>query len=447
MEKIVILGGGESGTGAAVLAKKKGLGVFVSDNGEIKEEYKKVLLQNEIEWEEGGHSENRVLNADEVVKSPGIPDNVPILEKLRGKGIRVISEIEFAGRYSNATMIGVTGTNGKTTTVHMVHHILQNAGLDVGLAGNVGDSLSGEVAKQDREVFVLELSSFQLDSTTDFKLDIGVLLNITPDHLDRYDNSMEQYVTAKLSILDLIKTGGAFVYCSDDSTIKSRINEKDHSVQFFPFSIREKVSEGAYIENDQLIININQNQTNMLLHELALQGKHNIYNSMASGIASRILEVRKDVIRNSLSDFQNIEHRLEYVISVHGIEFINDSKATNVNSTWYALESITKPVVWIAGGVDKGNDYEILQDLVKKKVKTIICIGSEKKANNKLRKAFSELVQSIHEVGSMDEAVKLAYQLGEKGDAALLSPACASFDRFKNYEERGWMFKKAVKEL
>jgi len=447
MKKLIILGAGESGAGAAVLAKKKGFEVFVSDSGKIAEQYKNVLCHNEIEWEEGQHNEARILSASEVVKSPGIPDDAAIIKKIKEKQIAVISEIEFAGRYSNAVMVGVTGSNGKTTTVHLLHHILKKAGIDVGLAGNVGDSLARQVAEKDRAVFVIELSSFQLEGMFDFKLDIGVLLNITPDHLDRYDGQMEKYIEAKFRILGLIKPGGAFVYSLDDETIKNELKNKKINTNLFPISIKEKLERGGWISNNQLILNLNKNQTNMLLQELALQGKHNIYNSMAAGIASRILEVRNETIRQGLTDFQNIEHRLEFVVKVHGIEFVNDSKATNVNSTWYALESMTKPVVWIVGGTDKGNDYELLEDLVKERVKAIVCIGAEAKSNNKIRKAFGSIVENIVDASSMKDAVKKSYELASKGDIALLSPACASFDRFKNYEERGWKFKKAVREL
>ena len=444
------MGAGESGTGAALLAKKNEYEVFVSDNGEIVEEFKNVLSNNEIEFEEKAHSADRILNADEVVKSPGISDDAELIQQLLTKGIPVISEIEFAGRFTDAMMIGVTGSNGKTTTVHLIYHILQNAGLNVGLTGNVGNSLARQVAEDEKEIYVIELSSFQLDGMKEFELDIGVLMNITPDHLDRYDNKMENYVESKFKILELIKPGGHFIYNIDDDVISEELHNKPKKgVNLIPFSIEDELDEGAYINENQLIINTNQNQNqfNMLLQELALQGKHNIYNSMAAGIATRVLDVRKEIIRDSLMDFQNIEHRLEYVVKVHGIEYINDSKATNVNSTWYALESMSKPVIWIVGGVDKGNDYSILSELVRKKVKAIICIGAEKKSNRKIHKAFDEIVETIVDASSMEEAVKLSYRLGTKGDVAMLSPCCASFDSFKNFEERGWKFKKAVREL
>ena len=448
MKKLVILGAGESGTGAALLAKKNEYEVFVSDNGEIAEEYKNVLWNNEIEFEEEAHSADRILSADEVVKSPGIPDDSELIQQLLAKGIPVISEIEFAGRFTDAVMIGVSGSNGKTTTVHLIYHILKNARLDVGLTGNVGHSLAKQVAENDRQIYVVELSSFQLDGMKEFELNIGVLMNITPDHLDRYENKMENYVESKFKILELIKPGGHFLYNIDDDVIRNELRNKQITgVNLIPFSIEDELDEGAYINKNQLNINLKQNQFNMLLQELALQGKHNIYNSMAAGIASRILDVRKEIIRDSLMDFQNIEHRLEYVVKVHGIDYINDSKATNVNSTWYALESMTKPVIWIVGGVDKGNDYSILSELVRKKVKAIICIGAEKKSNRKIHRAFDEIVETIIDASSMEEAVKLSYRLGVKGDVAMLSPCCASFDSYKNYEDRGWKFKKAVREL
>ena len=444
-KRITILGAGESGTGAAVLAKKKGFDVFVSDNGKIKEEYKKVLCQLDVKWEEGGHSEDLILNADEVVKSPGITDDAGMVVKLREKGIKVISEIEFAGRYTNAKIIGVTGSNGKTTTVHLIYHILNKAGYDVALAGNVGQSFAKQVAEKNCDYYVVELSSFQLDGMYDFRIDIAVLLNITPDHLDRYDNDMQKYVDSKFRITQNLKSEDVLIYCRDDDIIAEELSKRNIKAKQYAISIKQQVKQGAYLQEDQLIINFNNQKTKiMFIQELALQGKHNIYNSMAAGIVSKTLDIRKEVIRESLTDFQNMEHRLEFVVKVYGIEFINDSKATNVNATWYALESMTKPVIWIAGGVDKGNDYSILKDLVRDNVKAIICLG---KANKKIHKAFSGVVESIINVASMEEAVKTAYLMGAKGDTILFSPACASFDLFKNYEDRGWQFKKAVREL
>jgi len=452
MNKLVVLGAGESGTGASLLAHKEGYRVFVSDIGEIKEEYKDVLLNLEIDWEEGQHTEEKILNDDEVIKSPGIPDDAELIRKIRARGIGVIDEIEFAGRYSKAVMIGVTGSNGKSTTTNLINHILTNAGLDVGMAGNVGESLAKQIAQGDREYFVIELSSFQLDGMKEFKVDIGILLNITPDHLDRYGGEMQNYVDSKMKILELLKDDGSFVYCHDDPLINNEIEKRKTNAALVPFSIKEKVDGGAHLENENLLIHPdkyrdNQIHFNMLLQELALQGKHNIYNSMAAGIVSRILEIRKEVIRQSLMDFTSIEHRLEHVVKVHGIEFINDSKATNVNSTWYALESMTKPVIWIVGGVDKGNDYNELKDMVIKKVKAIVCIGADAKSNRKIHRSFGEDKELIVDAVSMEDAVKKAYRFGAKGDIVLLSPACASFDMFKNYEERGWRFKRAVREL
>jgi len=445
MKTLVVLGAGESGTGAAVLAKKKGLDVFVSDNGKIKKEYKKVLCQLDIKWEEGEHSEELILNADEAVKSPGIPDDAELVVKLRKKGIKVISEIEFAGRYTGAKIIGVTGSNGKTTTVHLIHHILDKAGYNVALAGNVGQSFARQVAEKNCDYYVVELSSFQLDGIYDLRVDIAVLLNITPDHLDRYDNDMQKYTDSKFRIIQNLKSEDVLIYCRDDDIIAEELSKRNVKAKQYAFSIKQQVKQGAYLQENQLIINFNNQKSQiMFIQELALQGKHNIYNSMAAGIVAKTLNIRKEVIRQSLTDFQNMEHRLEFVVKVYGIEFINDSKATNVNSTWYALESMTKPVIWIAGGVDKGNDYSILKDLVKDNVKAIVCLG---KNNKKIHRAFAGAVESIINVASMEEAVKTAYLMGTKGDTILLSPACASFDLFKNYEDRGWQFKKAVREL
>lgn len=441
---IVVLGAAESGVGAAVLARKKGLDVFVSDQGVIKPEYKKVLDRFDIEWEEGGHTENRVLSAGEVVKSPGIPDKAPLVKQLREIGVPVISEIEFAGRYTDAKMIGITGTNGKTTTTLLTHHILEKAGLNVGLAGNVGKSLAYQVAENDFDHYVIELSSFQLDGMVEFKCDIAILTNITPDHLDRYDYQVENYVRSKFRITRNQSPSDAFIYCMDDPITASHLELIAGNARRFPFSIKNTLPEGAWLDNETLNINTNQQPFTMIIHELALQGKHNLYNSMAAGIAARVLDIRKEAIRESLSDFRNAEHRLELVTTVHGIEFINDSKATNVNSTWYALESMNRPVVLILGGVDKGNDYSSLIELAREKVKAIICLGTD---NRKILKAFKDVVPQIMETKSAEEAVQLSYRLGKKGDIVLLSPACASFDLFENYEDRGRQFKKAVRAL
>lgn len=446
MKRLVILGGGESGVGAAVLGMKKGFDVFLSDKGKLKDKYKDVLLKNKIEWEEEKHTEELILNADEVVKSPGIPDSSELVKTLNRKGIKVISEIEFAGRYTKAKKICITGSNGKTTTTLLTYHILKKAGLNVGLGGNVGESFAMQVAENDFDYYVLELSSFQLDGMFEFKADIAVLLNITPDHLDRYDYKMEKYADSKFRITQNQTKDDAFIYCVDDPVTMSMIEGKNIKAKQYPFSIKQKVEQGAFLdENKQLIINTNNtNPLNMTIQELALQGKHNIYNSMAAGIAGKLVEIRKETIRESLSDFHNIDHRLELVGNVHGIEFINDSKATNVNSTWYALESMENPVILILGGVDKGNDYSMLKDLVKEKVKAIICLGAD---NKKIIKAFKGMVETIVEAHSAPEAVAQAYKIGKKGDTVLLSPACASFDLFENYEDRGTQFKQAVKAL
>ncbi len=443
-KRLVILGGGESGVGAAILAKKKGFEVFVSDRGEIKDRYKSVLKNIDVEWEDGKHTESKILNATEVIKSPGIPDTVPLILKIKEKGIQVISEIEFAGRYTNAKIIGITGSNGKTTTALLTFHMLKKAGLNVGLAGNIGDSLAKQVAEDDRGFYVLELSSFQLDGMVDFKVDIAMILNITPDHLDRYDEKFENYVDSKFRILQNQTEYNEIIYCYDDQVVKKGIENGNYKGQKRPFSIKTVTSNGGYINKEDLIINTNNKLFKMKITELALQGKHNLYNSMASGIAGRVLDLKKEIIRESLSDFQNVEHRLEEVGKVHGITFVNDSKATNVNSTWYALESFQHPVVWIVGGVDKGNDYEMLAELVTDKVKAIVCLGKD---NKKIHEAFEDLIEDIVDTETAQDAVNMAYRLSQKGDTVLLSPACASFDLFDNYEDRGHQFKRAVKAL
>ncbi len=443
-KRLVILGGGESGVGAAILAKQKGFEVFVSDKGEIKDKYKSVLKSIDVEWEEKQHTESKILNASEVVKSPGIPDTVPLILKLMEKGVNVISEIEFAGRYTAAKFIGITGSNGKTTTTMLTYHMLKKAGLNVGLAGNIGESLAKQVATEDKEIYVLELSSFQLDGMFDFKVDIAMILNITPDHLDRYDYSFENYAESKFKILQNQTANDCVIYCEDDVEIETRIKNKKYKGIKHPFSIKKNTANGAYIEEENIIIHTNNKLFKMKIQELALQGKHNLYNSMAAGIAGKVLELKKDIIRESLTDFQNVEHRLEEVGNVHGIMFVNDSKATNVNSTWYALESFEHPVIWIVGGVDKGNDYQVLTQLVTDKVKAIVCLGKD---NKKIHEAFEGIIDTIVDTESAEDAVKMAYRLGVKGDTVLLSPACASFDLFDNYEDRGQQFKKAVKGL
>ena len=440
---IVILGAGESGVGAALLAKKQEWNVFVSDAGKIKADYKTELDNNQIEWEENTHSTDRIFQAELIVKSPGIPETTDLMRALRNKEIKIISEIEFAGYYTRGKSICVTGSNGKTTTTMLTHHILKKAGWDVGLAGNVGKSFAKQVAEGDHDWYVLELSSFQLDDMFDFKADIGILTNITPDHLDRYENQMQKYVDSKFRILNNQNHEDWFIYNYDDPIIREELSKRKLSMNLAPFSLKEEIKVGAYAVNNQLIINI-KDQLTMSIHELALKGKHNTQNSLAAGIAARLVEIRKSVVRESLEDFENVEHRLEFVAKVNGIEFINDSKATNINSTWYALETMENPVVWVMGGVDKGNDYSELSNLVKDKVKAIICLGID---NQKIIKAFGHLVETIVEVGSATEAVAYAYRLAKKNETVLLSPACASFDLFENYEDRGNQFKQAVRKL
>ncbi len=444
-KNIIVLGAGESGTGSAILASRKGFDVFVSDKGIISEQYKKVLLHDEIAFEEGKHSEKLILQADEVIKSPGIPDDISIIRKIREKQIPVISEIEFASRYTDAKMICITGSNGKTTTASLTHHILRNAGLNVGLAGNIGSSFAMQVAEKDQDIYVLEISSFQLDGMFEFKADIAILLNITPDHLDRYQDDFQLYADAKFRIALNQGKDDHFIYCQDDPVITEGLKKRNLTAKLYPFSIKQIITgDGAYITDKEIIVNHNSIQILMTLEMLALQGKHNIYNSMAATITASILDISKETIRASLSDFQNIEHRLENVANIHGVEFINDSKATNVNSTWYALESMHRPVIWIAGGVDKGNDYAMLKSLVVQKVKVIICLGTDTK---KIQKAFSGLVEQVVTTESMEEAVTYGQIMGKKGDIVLLSPACASFDLFDNYIDRGNQFKEIVKAL
>jgi UDP-N-acetylmuramoylalanine--D-glutamate ligase len=446
-KRLVILGSGESGVGTAVLGTLKGFDVFVSDRGLIKEKYKTQLVEEKIVFEEGTHTEDLILNADEVVKSPGIPDKAEIVKKLRAKNIPVISEIEFAGRYTKAKMICITGSNGKTTTTMLTYHILKKAGYNVGLGGNVGKSFAMQVAREKFDMYVLELSSFQLDGMYSFKADIAILLNITPDHLDRYEYKFENYVASNFRITQNQTENDHFIFCADDPVIESYLKHHPVKAAMIPFSIKKQIDgNGAFLNENQLTLNYkpNQNPLIMTIEELALQGKHNVYNSMAASMAAKIVDVRKEIIRESLQDFQNVEHRLEFVASINGIEFINDSKATNVNSTWYALESMEKPVVWICGGQDKGNDYNELHELVKQRVKAIVCLGKD---NSKIVAAFKDIVQIIVETDTASDAVAAAYKIGKKGDVVLLSPACASFDLFQNYEDRGMQFKGAVRSL
>ena len=443
-ERLVILGGGESGVGAAILGAKKGFEVFLSDFGEISEDYQLTLQQHGLKYEQHRHTEELILDATLVVKSPGIPEKAPIVIKLREKNIPVISEIEFGGRYTSAKTICITGSNGKTTTTLLTYELLKRAGLNVGLAGNVGKSFAQQVAEENFDYYVIELSSYQLDGMYDFRADIAVLLNITPDHLDRYEYNMQNYVDSKMRILQNQRAGDWFVYCADDPVTVNEVEKRTINATKVPFSITRVLPEGGWIENETMKLNVNNKTFDMTIYDLALQGKHNLYNSMAAGISGSILNLRKEGIRECLSDFQGVEHRLERFLRVHNIEFINDSKATNINSVWYALESMQTPVVWIVGGIDKGNDYSMLVDLVKEKVKAIICLGKD---NQKIISAFDGIVKEIVDTKSMEEAVRSAYFLAEKGDAVLLSPACASFDLFKNYEDRGRQFKDAVRNL
>jgi len=440
---VVILGAGESGVGAAILAQAKGAKVFVSDYGTVKPSFQQELNEYQLEWEQDTHSMDRILEADLVVKSPGIPEKTPVMKAIREKGIKVVSEIELAGYFTTAKKVCITGSNGKTTTTMMIHHLLTKAGKNVGLAGNVGYSFAKQVALEDKEIYVLELSSFQLDDMEDFRADIAILTNITPDHLDRYEYNMQLYVNSKFRILQNQTEEDFFIYNADDAIITAELEKRSVKAQLLPFSLTKTVEKGAYVENKQLIINYN-NQFIMSIHDLALKGKHNTQNSLASGLAGRLLDIRKDTVRESLSDFVNVEHRLEFVAKVCGIEFINDSKATNVNSTWFALESMENPTVWIVGGVDKGNDYSELTQLVKDKVKAIICLGKD---NHKIIEAFTGVVETIVEAGSAMEAVAYGYRLAKKEETVLLSPACASFDLFENYEDRGNQFKQAVRSL
>ena len=442
--KIVILGGGESGIGTAILGKKEGFEVFVSDYGKIKKKYKQVLLHHEINWEEEAHSETEILSAGIVMKSPGIPENTPIVLKLKKKGIRIVSEIEFAATYTSATLIGITGSNGKTTVATMIHKILKDAGNNVALAGNIGKSFAELVATKDINQFVLELSSFQLDGTYNFAPHIAILTNLSPDHLDRYDNDYEKYIASKFKIVMNQTSDDYFIYDADDLMINKWISNTTIKSQLIPFSLQKELKKGAYIKNNELIITTNNNTFTMSITKLGQQGQHNIKNAMAASTASTLLNIRKATIRRSLENFQGVEHRLENVLKINNVRYINDSKGTNVNATFYALDSMEASTVWIVGGVDKGNDYSELFALVNEKVKAIICLGVD---NEKIIKAFGNVVDIMVETHSMEDAVKVAYRLSKKGDNVLLSPACASFDLFENYEDRGRQFKNAVRNL
>lgn len=444
MSRIVVLGGGESGVGSAVLAKVKGFDVFLSDKGQIPEKYAAVLKEWDIPFEQGKHTEELIMNADEVIKSPGIPETAPMVQKIIGGGIGIISEIEFAGRYDSAKKICITGSNGKTTPTSLIYHLLMQAGLNVGLGGNIGKSYAYQVATEKHDIYVLELSSFQLDNVYDFKADIAIITNITPDHLDRYGYNMENYVKAKFRITRNMSSDDCFIFCSDDDITISHLNRIVVKASKFPFTQKEEVNQGAFVKGDRMIVRYKDNECDMYLQELALGGKHNIYNSMAAAIAAKAMDIDNEAIRNGLATFQPVEHRLEKVLSIKDVLYINDSKATNVDSAWYALECQTRPVVWIAGGTDKGNDYSTLVPLVREKVKALICMGTD---NGKLHDSFGEIVPEIHDVTSAQDAVNLASRLAEKGDVVLLSPCCASFDLFKNYEDRGRQFKEAVRKL
>ncbi len=444
MKKIVILGAGESGTGSAILARQKGFDVFVSDMGEVKEKYREMLDSHRIRWEEGKHTEDEILTAAEVIKSPGIREDAPLIIKLREKGIPVISEIEFAGRYAEGMKICVTGSNGKTTVTNLIYHILKKAGKKAAMTGNVGNSFAMAVAEGGYDYYVIELSSFQLDGMFDFRADIAVLMNITPDHLDRYDHNLQNYIDSKFRITRNQRKSDKLIYWADDPIIKKELAAKKYGMTLLPFSADKSEGMTAFIENDELIIDYHTKTNLMTIHDLALRGRHNIFNSMAAAIAGKVLTIRKEVIRESLSDFQGVEHRLEPVITVCGINFINDSKGTNVNSTWYALECMETDVVWIAGGIDKGNDYSELFPVVKQKVRAIVCLGKD---NRKIIESFRDIVPTIVETSSMVEAVRSSYYLARKGQTVLLSPACASFDLFNNYEDRGRQFKQAVRNL
>lgn len=440
--KIVVLGGGESGVGAAYLAKKKGLDVFLSDGGTIRENYRQILIENEIDFEEGQHSEDRILAADWVIKSPGIPKKADIVFKVNLKGIRLSSEIEFAAEFTNAKIIAITGSNGKTTTTSLIYHILKNSNLSVGLGGNIGKSFAKQVAEENYDYYVLEVSSFQLDDIQNFRPYISLLLNLSQDHLDQYNYNYEEYALAKFRIAENQEQDNFFIYNKDDEMSQKLLDQLNLNVQKIPFSMKEKLKTGGYLEENMLVVKL-QDTFEMNVEELALMGNHNVANSLAASIAGKILNISNENIRHSLMTFQGVEHRLEQVAEIGGVKFINDSKATNVNATYFALESMKQPTVWIVGGVDKGNDYTEIEELVKKKVKAIICLGID---NQKIIDFFADKKEFIYSTSSMEEAVKVSKTVAEDGDAVLLSPCCASFDLFKNYEDRGEQFKKQVLE-
>ena len=444
MERLVILGGGESGVGTAILGKEKGYDVFLSDKGRIKDKYRDVLTKLEIDWEDEKHTEEKILNANVVMKSPGIPETAAIVVKLRKNDIPVISEIEFASWFSETPVIGITGSNGKTTVTNLIQHLLKNGEVNSGMGGNIGNSYAKMVAENKHNWFVLELSSFQLDGIEDFKPHIAILTNITPDHLDRYDYKFENYIESKFRITKNQTAEDYFIYDADDPVITEWLEKNPVKAQKLPFSMEKKLEKGAYLEDTNIVIKINNTEFTMSTSDISLQGKHNTKNAMAAATVSQLLRIRKQTIRESMANFQGVEHRLEKVLKINNVMYINDSKATNVNATYYALESMESETVWILGGVDKGNVYDDLLPLVNEKVKAIICLGVD---NEKIKRAFGNIVENLVETGSMDEAVKMAYRLADKGDNVLLSPACASFDLFENYEDRGRQFKNAIRNL
>jgi len=441
---LVILGGGESGVGTAILGKQKGYDVFLSDKGKVKQKYKNVLEHFEIDWEEEQHTEAKILNADLVMKSPGIPDTIDLIVLLKEKGIEVISEIEFASRYTDATIIGITGSNGKTTTTMLTNHLISEEGLNVGMAGNIGDSFAKMVAENDYDIYVLEISSFQLDGITDFKPHIAMITNITPDHLDRYDYQFDKYIASKFRIAKNQTSEDYLIYDVDDEVLVNWLEAHPIKSKLLPFSLEKEVNNGAQIKNNEMKITTANNAITIMTDNLALEGKHNVKNTMAAALAAKLVGIRKETIRASVTNFQGAPHRLEKVLKIAHVQYINDSKATNVNATFFALDSMSAPTVWIVGGVDKGNDYKELMPLVREKVKAIICLGLD---NTKIKETFGNVVDLVVETYAMEEAVKVAYKIGERGDTVLLSPACASFDLFKNYEDRGEQFKAAIRNL
>lgn len=443
--RLVILGGGESGVGAALLGKQNGYDVFLSDGGLLKTNYKNELIANQIEFEEGQHTEAKILNANEVVKSPGIPETNNMVKAIRANGIKVISEIELAYRFKgDAKIIAITGSNGKSTTTALIHHICNTAGLDAALVGNIGYSFAKQVAEDPKPWYVAEISSFQLDDIDTFKPNVALLLNITEDHLDRYNYKFENYINSKFRIIENQTEDDYFIYCDDDEVITQKLNTLTIHTNPLPFSMKHEIKKGGFIKGDQMMIRIQEERVSMSIYDFALKGKHNNYNTMAAGIAATTIGIRKEKIREAVADFQSLEHRNEFVASVRGVEFINDSKATNVNSTWFALENMNKPTILILGGIDKGNDYGLIEELVKEKVKAIVCMGKD---NKKIIAAFKNKVPSIIETDSAKACVNACFRVATKGDVVLLSPACSSFDLFKNYEDRGKQFKDAVKEL